>query len=71
MLKRLIENIAAKKFPAPNRDDIREEVERQNEELGKLVATRYSRGNVAIQRGAMTLKSDLGAPGAKRPKRSK
>lgn len=50
MIRRLIGQV-----PPPSKDDIRKEVECRNRDAGAMVAARYTRGNVAIQRGKMTL----------------
>lgn len=61
MIRSWIERRVARSVPEPSREAIRREVERRNDELARVVAARYARGNVAIQRGDMLFSEDISA----------
>lgn len=66
MITNWIERLVARSVPEPSREAIRREVDRRNDEVATFIAARYTRGNVAIQRGDMLFSDDLG----QRPRRT-
>lgn len=67
---KLLESYLSRGIAPVSREAIERDVAEENKAAGIAVATRYTRGNVAIQRGDMIFKEDLGPQGAAPPKKT-
>lgn len=63
----VIQKIISHFTPPTSRERVVEEVKLRNDMAAREMAARYTRGNVAIQRGDMIFSEDLGPRGAPNP----
>jgi hypothetical protein len=61
MLFKIIECAVARRHSQKSRDEVKAEVMADHEEVGRVIARRYARGNVNIQNGAFLTQKDLDA----------
>jgi hypothetical protein len=59
MLMQFIERAIERRNPRKTREQIQTEVEEEHRDIGRGIATRFSRGNVNIKRGAFLTQKDL------------